>query len=190
MSTNYTPGIPNPPNNPSADVPIMQSNATSINNIWMPDHISFNNTAAGLHKQVTFALNQSAPGFVNGVSDLFVNSTAGVSGTGSNLFFQNALTIAQLTNLPITTTTPSATGFGVTTPWGLIINWGQLVGASASGSPLTFQIPYSTNSTYAINATGITPNARATSVSNLTTTGCTVWPENNGTTVGFFVFGY
>ena len=66
MTFPYTAGIPNPPNNPSQDVPVMQTNANTINSWVQVDHTGFNNANAGIHKQVTFALNQAAPGFPNG----------------------------------------------------------------------------------------------------------------------------
>jgi len=48
----YTTNIPAAPHNPSADQPIMQVNANSINSIIGVDHYSFNSVDGGYHKQV------------------------------------------------------------------------------------------------------------------------------------------
>lgn len=57
----YYPNIPNGPDNPSFDQPLMQTNSQSINSIINVDHLTFNSsgsggpgTSAGQHKQVTF----------------------------------------------------------------------------------------------------------------------------------------
>ena len=60
MSFPYTTGIPNPPDNPSSDVSNMQTNTNTINSWVAVDHIGFNNAAGGLHKQVSFAINQAS----------------------------------------------------------------------------------------------------------------------------------
>lgn len=57
MSTSYNPAIPNPPDAPSADVAIMQSNAGAISTVIARDHVGFNVLLSGRHKQVTFAQN-------------------------------------------------------------------------------------------------------------------------------------
>jgi hypothetical protein len=56
-SISYNVNIPNAPNNPSNDQPLMQENTNAIQTIWAVDHISFNSGAglsSGHHTQVTF----------------------------------------------------------------------------------------------------------------------------------------
>jgi hypothetical protein len=59
MSFTYTTGIPNPPNDPSVDVPNMQTNTNTINSWTEVDHIGFNNGLAGQHTHITFPNVQS-----------------------------------------------------------------------------------------------------------------------------------
>ena len=54
MSFPYTLNIPNPPSNPSTDVPNMQTNANSISSLIAVDHTGFNTSSGGTHLQVTF----------------------------------------------------------------------------------------------------------------------------------------
>ena len=56
-SISYNVNIPNAPNNPSNDQPLMQENTNAIQTIWAVDHISFNSGAgltSGHHAQVSF----------------------------------------------------------------------------------------------------------------------------------------
>jgi len=48
----YNRDIPNAPNNPSNDQPLMQINTNSIDDLINIDHFSFENDDGGLHKQV------------------------------------------------------------------------------------------------------------------------------------------
>lgn len=50
----YTPGIPDGPNNPSADQPNMKTNNDSNASIWAVDHYGFNNNNGGWHQQSTY----------------------------------------------------------------------------------------------------------------------------------------
>ena len=49
---NYNRNIPNAPNNPSSDQPLMQINTNSIEDLLDVDHFSFGETNGGTHKQV------------------------------------------------------------------------------------------------------------------------------------------
>lgn len=57
----YTINIPNGPNSPSADQPIMQQNTNSINSLIGVDHYGFNNNLGGLHQQVQMPKLNSIP---------------------------------------------------------------------------------------------------------------------------------
>jgi hypothetical protein len=94
---NYYANIPNAPDNPSFDQPLMQTNSQSINGIWSVDHVTFDGTggsgspgsSAGQHKQVTFN-GKNVPGAapLDPVSILYTNS--GVASTVSDMYFRNA----------------------------------------------------------------------------------------------------
>src|SRR5260221_6494185 len=91
MSFTYTLGIPNANDDPSVDQPNMQTNNDSINTIINIDHVAFNNTDGGKHKQVTFDGNHiaAAPAATNS-SVIFTK--AGTADTGHpQVFWQTAV---------------------------------------------------------------------------------------------------
>ncbi len=121
-SFTYNLNIPNGPNNPSADQPLMQTNTNSINSIISVDHFPFQSTGQqdGYHKQVSL-VNQAAPGVpanANGV--LFSN----IANTLSFPFWQNSLG-----NFSLASTTPSLINFITSLPGGFIIQFGIVNGS-------------------------------------------------------------
>lgn len=87
MSFNYTRDIPFPSNNPSQDAPNMRINTNSIDNIWGVDHVNFNDTNSGKHKQVTF-ISENTPGAqVDPASTLFTGT--GTASSVAELFYAN-----------------------------------------------------------------------------------------------------
>lgn len=84
----YNLNIPNPPDNPSLDVPLMKTNTNAVDTILAVDHVSFNTANGGTHKQVTF-ISENAPGLpVDPSSTLYTG--AGTASTNADLFFRNA----------------------------------------------------------------------------------------------------
>jgi len=138
MSTSYNPSIPNPPDAPSADVPIMQTNAAAISNLIVIDHVGFGRSQSGQHQQVTFAANNvpgSLPSGAQGI--LYTNLVSSVA----QLFFYNGTTTSQLT----TNITPIASSNGASyLPGGVIIQWGSGT-ASAGSRAITFPITFPSN---------------------------------------------
>ncbi len=147
MNFNYTLGIPNGPDNPSDDQPIMQTNNDSGANIWNVDHYGFVNPLGGWHKNIRLpqiagnadpmAVNPGN-GFpanagqiytrtINGDLELFYESSAGVV---------NQLTAA---------ITPVAGVNGYTfLPGGILLQWGVF---NFSASPtlaglVNYNIPF------------------------------------------------
>lgn len=165
MTFIFNDGIPAAGNNPSNDQPIMLSNNVANAAIWEVDHIGFNTNGGGLHEQVTFLANQTAPGLPSGsVAALYSNLNNGIFGNLSSLFFQDSSTLSrQLTNLSLVTTTPGATGFGIRTPWGLILNWGSSAIATA-GTTISFQVGYTTTPTVLLTPATPTRTLGATAV--------------------------
>ncbi len=111
----YNLGVPNPPNRPSSDVPLMQTNTNAIPPLVNIDHFSFNNTLGGYHKQVHL-VNEAAPGIGTASGVLFANLAAGQSWP----FWQNALGSAQIiSQIPTLTTINNSTGYVTSLPGGL-----------------------------------------------------------------------
>lgn len=169
----FSTSIPAANNSPADDQPYMLSNNSSTSGIIAIDHVGFNTSNGGYHKQITFSANQSAPGYGTGVSDLFVNLSSSIS----QLFFQNSAGTVQLTGLPITSTsTGGGTCWGITTPWGLKLNFGQSVISVNSSQTITYAVAfsstvYSTLVTLNSNA----PNGSSVTVSGGSTTGITIY---------------
>jgi hypothetical protein len=119
--------IPAAGNDPSIDQQPMQTNFANINSYLGVDHTTpGTNPGDGQHNQVTFHLNQAAPSIANGVSGLFSNM--------SQLFFQNAAALYQMTNLPIVTGANTGTAGGTLnyfdTPWNMRVYFGKTGGIS------------------------------------------------------------
>jgi hypothetical protein len=173
MSFTYTTGIPDPPHDPSVDVPNMQTNTNSIASWVGVDHVGFNAGAGGTHQQVNFVSNATPS--LNGVSQLYVNDETGLFGTMSSLFFQNASKNLPLFNIPMTSVTSGDNADrGITTPWGLILNYGFNTGGTSV--TITWAVPgthvWAVFATISSNTTG-----------NLITVGAA--PGPNGTTGTF-----
>ena len=99
---NYYANIPNAPDNPSFDQPLMQTNSQSLNTIIGVDHLTFRqaqgggpNVSDGQHKQVTFA-NKFVPIFTptDPLSIAYTNS--GTASTVSQMFYSSANGIFQV----------------------------------------------------------------------------------------------
>ncbi len=90
MSINYNLNIPDGPNDPSADQPLMKENTNSIDTWTNVDHIKFaagaGNTA-GTHKQVTFN-NKNAAGAVTDPTSILYTGD-GTASAKAEVFFRN-----------------------------------------------------------------------------------------------------
>jgi hypothetical protein len=186
MTFTYFPTIPNPPDDPGDDVASMQTNSGSIGSIIAVDHVGFNVSGGGLHKQVTFSLNQAAPGFGAGVSDMYANIFNGQSWP----FWQNALGSAFQMLGPIDGN--NANG-GILIPGGILLKFG-FVNSTTNGT-VTFNTPFP-NSCFNVwtNAyfIGANPNGAAgiaikNTVADLTASSFKwVFNTNSGAYSGFF----
>lgn len=86
----YNVNIPDAPNNPSNDQPLMQTNTNAIDTILGVDHVSFNITNppdGGTHKQVTFSTKNAPGAQTDPQSVLYTGS--GTASTISQLLFRN-----------------------------------------------------------------------------------------------------
>jgi len=85
----FTFGIPAANNNPSADQPRMLNNFTAISNLINVDHIGFNTTLQGQHKQVTFNSN-NVPALAPTDPTSILYTNVGSASSVAELFYQNA----------------------------------------------------------------------------------------------------
>ena len=116
----FNPNIPQPGDNLSTSQGQMLVNFTQLNEQYSADHDGFDTIeSTGLHNQVTFTETQTAPSLSSGVSGIYSN----LSNSLAQLFFQNSTQNFQITGIPLVSTTPSASGFGITTASGLIVNF-------------------------------------------------------------------
>jgi hypothetical protein len=174
---NYYPNIPNPPDNPSFDVSLMQTNSGSINSIVGTDHLTFKQAQGGgpgvtdgQHKQVTFAntfppsgtptnplsILYTTPGTANTVTDMrYINNngTFPVNLIRAYGFCTAAgVSADQQINVATFARTPGfgAGSFDITLTTNTVtgLNFGVLVSASPTGTTLT--------SVYIINSSGPT----------------------------------
>lgn len=138
----YNLGVPNPPNRPSSDVPLMQTNTNSISALLLQDHFGFNNSAGGNHKQVHLK-NTVAPGGIGANADsvFYANLATGQSWP----FWQNALGSFQLLG------NNNVANPGFLTLGGIIIQWGVVSVPSGLGGPFNF--PTAFNSFFSISLT-------------------------------------
>jgi len=89
----FNQNIPNPPNNPSSDVPLMQSNTNSEFSIWAVDHFTFNNNNSGWHQQNTYPVfsTPSSPSSIGPEASVAYPSPGIADASHAQYYFQNAL---------------------------------------------------------------------------------------------------
>ena len=128
----YTDNVPNPPNNPSVDAPVMKVNTNSIDGIIGTDHVSFNNPNGGYHTLI-HAISQGVANQTTGtytptsglsqveqIIALNVTPAATVTSTDSQLFAQsNGGILSQLTGGLVGTD-------GYTWAGGFLFQWGSV----------------------------------------------------------------
>jgi hypothetical protein len=134
----YNLNIPNGPDNPSADWPLMQTNTNSTSGIIGVDHVTFENSNGGYHTDIHM-IPQSPPAPISGIGQLFTQNVTVNSSTDTQLFFLTGVGgTSQLTG-----SNSSTNGY----QWigGVLIQWGyvtELVGSSGqvlfSGNNINF----------------------------------------------------
>ena len=173
MSVSYNPAIPNPPDAPSADVGIMQTNSSAISTIIAVDHVGFNRTAGGQHNQVTFAAT-NVPTTPTTPPVLFTNNDAFSVPqlffyTGTNSSFYNV-----------------GTSGSTILMGGLILQWAQLT--STNGQTQNFPFPFP-NNVFSMSVTdrsgGATP--QVFTVAGYSKTNFTLYYSGGGGTRNFFL---
>lgn len=135
-SFSYITGIPNAPNNPSADQPNMKTNTNSINSWVGIDHKGFTTGQDGWHTLVHL-VPQSSPAATLGIGELYSQTV----NADQQLFYQSGGgVITQLTG----PTAPSIVTNGFTyLPGGLLMQWGSTNAVTSSASTtITFPTPF------------------------------------------------
>ena len=170
---NYNLNIPNPPNNPSTDVPLMQINTNSINSIIAVNHYTFNDEFQrdGKHSYVQMpVLIPIPPGLVANEAVLYAKKAQGTSnffitnGTSGNEF---QLTAMNNTHFPIfgtNTNYPPAivnqVGGWTFLPGGLLFQYGTM---KSTGAVTTVVFPRAFSTVYSISAMRAQNNSSNTS---------------------------
>lgn len=132
----YNTGIPDAPNNPSDDQPLMKTNTDSINSILNVDMIGFGNANGGLHSKITYVNQGSDPGSAAAQYIEYSKATAG----SSEMYAQKdaVATPIQLTRGVPTT---NANGSYSYLPGGFLIQWGSKT-AVGNSATVTFPIAF------------------------------------------------
>lgn len=136
MNFNYTPGIPNGPNNPSDDQPNMKDNNDSNLAIWNIDHYGFVNPLGGWHKNIRLPqiAGNTDPTAVNPGNGFPANAgqiyTRTINGDLELFYESSAGVVNQLTAAIIPT--PGVNGYTFL-PGGILVQWGLV---NFSTSPL------------------------------------------------------
>jgi hypothetical protein len=137
----YNPNIPQANDDPTASQSDLLGNFGKLNSDWAVNHVPLTSGGNnGLHKLVQFPNVLGSDPSVTGLQSV-VYPKAGADANPA-LFFENALKVFQLTNLPIVT---SGTNFGVVTPWGFTINFGQTIFTASTMVVTNFAIPMTNN---------------------------------------------
>jgi len=161
----YTQGIPNTPNNPSNDQPIMKVNNDSNFAIWPIDHYGFNDNNGGKHKYIRIPTN-AAPASTGLQEILLLNAAGGTGPGGFQLHYlgPNKLVPGNLVQLT-RNEKPVNSGQGFSwLPGGLLIQWGIVNNPGFTGN-VVFPTPFTAPTPpYSIVMTMITATVTATPI--------------------------
>jgi len=91
MNLGYNTGIPNAPNNPSNDQPLMQTNTNSINSWVQVDHAGFQNNQGGYHTNIHM-ITQALSNTSTGTGQLYAAPSTTNFGTDNQLWFKTTNT--------------------------------------------------------------------------------------------------
>ncbi len=174
MTFTYFPNLPNAPDYPGDDQPGMQTNAASTNSILAVDHVSFNVSSGGTHKQVTFSSNNEAA-VTASVPVLFTNTQDGAGNAlpgGIAQLFMYTGTAAQSKNQYNSLSTGSVLLFG-----GIILKWGYFT-TVAGAATVTFANAFPNSGFLALATVSGTGASDFVSTSIPSTTSFTVRTKN------------
>ncbi len=107
-SFTYNRDIPDAPNNPSNDQPKMKINTNATDDLIAVDHVSFNTSPGGTHKQVTISSKNAAGAQTDPQSVVYTGS--GTASTVSQLFYRTQNATLQLSAIRAWALVDGATG--------------------------------------------------------------------------------
>lgn len=157
---------------PSQSQPIMQTNNLSTYNMLAVDHITFNNTSGGQHKQITFNSN-NVPSVPTSHPTLFTNIANGIS----QLFFYSG-SAQQSSNQYYFDSGPNNEG-STFLLGGIIMKWGTVT-LSTPFQTINFQVQFP-NHCFVVLTQPINSNAVALLVTGENTSGFTTSFGNDAT---------
>lgn len=128
----YNLNIPNGPNNPSSDQPLMQTNTNSINSLISQDHFTFGTGNDGYHQQVNLVAEASPA--LNGNLVLYTLNNTAITGGRQVLWAKNS---AQ--DLPLFTGPAAGSTNGYSSIYGgIILQWGTVAPTSSTTVTVNF----------------------------------------------------
>lgn len=163
----YTTGIPAGNLTPGQQRSDLQTNNDSAASIWEVDHFGFGVNDGGYHDKVTFPYGTTPTPTASGplgVLYAFLDASS-----ASQLKFVNKTTTVQLTGITLTN---SGSNYGLTTPWGLIINFGS-ADATTGGVGVTYAVRFNNFRAISLGVNNASASITAT-VSASSSEGCTI----------------
>lgn len=180
----YNTNIPNAPNNPSSDQPLMQTNTNSIGTWVAQDHYGFADSSGGLHKQVRMPVLGVVPTIGAATGCIYAKTVGGVS----QLFYsQDAsgkeyqLSVADTANFGTFSTNPGWTFL----PGGLRLQYG-----TGTTTNLTTAVTFPVAFTIAVYSVVASKNTSSTyGVTNVTNAGFVFQNGASGATFYWLAIG-
>lgn len=181
----YTINIPNGPNAPSADQPIMQQNTNSTSSLIAIDHYGFNNNLGGLHQQVQMPkLNAIPAGLISNEGTLYTKHpnaetqlfyTPDVTGneyqltrTDTTLFSTFGTNTAYVANHTGGWTFLPGPATGASSDGAILMNYGQRTLLTSGTNTITFAKSF-TNTPYSITISPVNGSSNLTITSSSST---------------------
>lgn len=182
----YFPGIPNPPNAPSVDVPNMQTNTNNLQTYLQRDHIPFGSGFDGMHLQVnlqettlsgTPALPPNLAG--SGFGTLYATTNSSQIGGNAGEIYYTRGGSAQKIQLtgplnPTSAATPAtnqASNGYTFLAGGILMQFGKTNPLNGSSKSFSFPVTYNNILSFSIASTS---NSNSFYVSALSTSGFTI----------------
>jgi len=146
MSFNYYTDIPNGPNNPSDDQPLMKINTNSINSLIAVDHFSFGEGNDGKHDIIHYPVPQGVGTSPGTGSVEWAQYTKTLPSSSVEAFWQRPASAPNSADIQMTANVvPVIARRGVTfIPGGIILQWAlEAAGPLAANTNTTFSVSFS-----------------------------------------------
>lgn len=147
----YNRDIPDGPNNPSNDQPLMKVNTNSTDDLIAVDHYSFGVNNGGLHKQVQLPELLAVPGGLIANSETVYSKA--VNSTGQLFFTRGSAGTEIALTSGVNGDVINAANGSTFLAGGLLIQWGTSAVVSGAGS-VSFNTAFSANA-YSVSITSV-----------------------------------